>query len=123
MDKKSYQQLASLSGTEQAAFRESFLSELRNWFLTVELSADFVKDLTNKMSAEFGPDGSYGVFVRSDTNVEDLPGFTGAGLNLTCHMWWVSTISSHPYVKFGHRRSQSVPLVGDSYPGHLPGYL
>ncbi|MGB5749278.1 MAG: PEP/pyruvate-binding domain-containing protein, partial [Desulfobacterales bacterium] len=31
----------------------------------------------------FGPDGTYGVFVRSDTNVEDLPGFTGAGLNLT----------------------------------------
>jgi phosphoenolpyruvate synthase/pyruvate phosphate dikinase len=30
-----------------------------------------------------GPDGSFGVFVRSDTNVEDLPGFTGAGLNLT----------------------------------------
>jgi phosphoenolpyruvate synthase/pyruvate phosphate dikinase len=24
-----------------------------------------------------------GVFIRSDTNVEDLPGFTGAGLNLT----------------------------------------
>ena len=24
-----------------------------------------------------------GLFVRSDTNVEDLPGFTGAGLNLT----------------------------------------
>ena len=23
------------------------------------------------------------MFVRSDTNVEDLPGFTGAGLNLT----------------------------------------
>jgi phosphoenolpyruvate synthase/pyruvate phosphate dikinase len=35
------------------------------------------------MTALFGPDGSYGVFVRSDTNVEDLPGFTGAGLNLT----------------------------------------
>ncbi|MDX1763816.1 MAG: PEP/pyruvate-binding domain-containing protein, partial [bacterium] len=31
----------------------------------------------------FGEDGSYGVFVRSDTNVEDLPEFTGAGLNLT----------------------------------------
>ncbi|MEG6551616.1 PEP/pyruvate-binding domain-containing protein, partial [Desulfocurvibacter africanus] len=28
-------------------------------------------------------DRSYGVFVRSDTNVEDLPGFTGAGLNKT----------------------------------------
>ena len=81
--KNSYQQLASLSGTEQANFRESFLSELRNWFLTVELDAGFIADLTNKMASEFGPDGTYGVFVRSDTNVEDLPGFTGAGLNLT----------------------------------------
>jgi hypothetical protein len=35
------------------------------------------------MREVFGADGSYGVFVRSDTNVEDLPGFTGAGLNLT----------------------------------------
>ena len=35
------------------------------------------------MEPVFGPDGSYGVFVRSDTNVEDLPGFTGAGLNKT----------------------------------------
>jgi phosphoenolpyruvate synthase/pyruvate phosphate dikinase len=35
------------------------------------------------MAETFGADGSYGVFVRSDTNVEDLPGFTGAGLNLT----------------------------------------
>ncbi|MDT8436259.1 MAG: PEP/pyruvate-binding domain-containing protein [Gemmatimonadota bacterium] len=31
----------------------------------------------------FGPDLSDGVFVRSDTNVEDLAGFSGAGLNLT----------------------------------------
>ena len=31
----------------------------------------------------FGADGTYGVFVRSDTNAEDLPEFTGAGLNLT----------------------------------------
>jgi hypothetical protein len=30
-----------------------------------------------------GPPGSFGVFVRSDTNVEDLKDFTGAGLNLT----------------------------------------
>jgi hypothetical protein len=34
------------------------------------------------MLQELGP-GSYGVFVRSDTNVEDLPQFTGAGLNAT----------------------------------------
>jgi hypothetical protein len=35
------------------------------------------------MSEEFGADFRGGVFIRSDTNVEDLPGFTGAGLNLT----------------------------------------
>ena len=35
------------------------------------------------MAREFGADFKGGVFVRSDTNVEDLPGFTGAGLNLT----------------------------------------
>src|SRR5262249_62028246 len=35
------------------------------------------------MARECGADAKVGVFVRSDTNVEDLPGFTGAGLNLT----------------------------------------
>lgn len=35
------------------------------------------------MREVFGDRDNYGVFVRSDTNVEDLPGFTGAGLNLT----------------------------------------
>jgi hypothetical protein len=44
---------------------------------------DFRQQLRATMQDTFGPDGSYGVFVRSDTNVEDLPGFTGAGLNLT----------------------------------------
>ena len=35
------------------------------------------------MKETFGTDNPPGVFVRSDTNVEDLAGFTGAGLNLT----------------------------------------
>jgi hypothetical protein len=39
--------------------------------------------LERLMKQLFGPPGTYGVFVRSDTNVEDLPGFTGAGLNRT----------------------------------------
>ncbi len=33
--------------------------------------------------ASSAPTFKGGVFIRSDTNVEDLPGFTGAGLNLT----------------------------------------
>ena len=43
----------------------------------------FRAQLRAAMAKEFGPDFRGGVFVRSDTNVEDLPGFTGAGLNLT----------------------------------------
>ncbi len=39
--------------------------------------------LLELMQQDFGTPGSYGVFVRSDTNVEDLPQFTGAGLNET----------------------------------------
>jgi hypothetical protein len=49
----------------------------------VELHPEFTAELDAMMAAVFGEPGSYGVFVRSDTNVEDLPGFTGAGLNET----------------------------------------
>jgi len=43
----------------------------------------FREQLRAAMDRTFGADFKGGVFVRSDTNVEDLPGFTGAGLNLT----------------------------------------
>ena len=45
-------------------------------------SQQFRAKLEAAMIATFGS-ADRGVFVRSDTNVEDLPGFTGAGLNLT----------------------------------------
>lgn len=61
----------------------SFLETLRKFILTVDLDPDFLKELRTTLTEKFGADGTYGVFVRSDTNVEDLPGFTGAGLNLT----------------------------------------
>jgi hypothetical protein len=67
----------------QAVLVSEFLARLRDWIRTVELPAAFLEDLRAQLELSFGPDGSYGVFVRSDTNVEDLPGFTGAGLNLT----------------------------------------
>ncbi len=49
----------------------------------LRLSADTRERLGAMMDTLFAPVGDYGVFVRSDTNVEDLPGFTGAGLNRT----------------------------------------
>ena len=42
-----------------------------------------LQQLKTAMENAIGSDDPPGVFVRSDTNVEDLPGFTGAGLNLT----------------------------------------
>jgi hypothetical protein len=69
--------------TRRAEDTRALLAELREWFASVPLEEDFLAQLRVALDAAFGPDGSYGVFVRSDTNVEDLPGFSGAGLNLT----------------------------------------
>ena len=62
---------------------ETLRRQLENYILNVEFDEDFQQHLAAAMEKVFGPDGTYGVFVRSDTNVEDLPGFTGAGLNKT----------------------------------------
>ena len=67
----------------RASAETGFLQRLREWIVTSDPGPEFTGNLRAAMARTFGPDGSYGVFVRSDTNVEDLPGFTGAGLNLT----------------------------------------
>ncbi len=79
-----YQRLAEIDDPKQAeAQRNEVLTTITHWIMHTPLDPGFVTKLRAEMTAEFGADGSYGVFVRSDTNVEDLPGFTGAGLNLT----------------------------------------
>jgi hypothetical protein len=70
-------------GQARLKVEAELLSEARNWFESLDLGQDLTERLRAAMEQRFGPDGSYGVFVRSDTNVEDLPGFTGAGLNKT----------------------------------------
>jgi hypothetical protein len=60
-----------------------FLAHLREWIENSDPGEDFRDALRQALGSTFGKEGGYGVFVRSDTNVEDLPGFTGAGLNLT----------------------------------------
>ncbi len=62
---------------------QAFRAELEKQILNADLGQEFHKRLRAAMKDVFGKEGSYGVFVRSDTNVEDLSGFTGAGLNLT----------------------------------------
>jgi hypothetical protein len=79
-----YAALAELpSGSEARLTRtEAFRSELYTAILNTPLPDSFRTRLRQAMADTFGSD-EVGVFVRSDTNVEDLAGFTGAGLNLT----------------------------------------
>ncbi len=83
--KRQYQKIDTLkeSPLAQRRFIKTTLAHIRAWILKTDLSDAFQQALKENLENTMGPDGSYGVFVRSDTNVEDLPGFTGAGLNLT----------------------------------------
>ena len=67
----------------RATATDAFRQKLYDWIRNADPGDAFRKGLKQALTQAFGKDGSYGVFVRSDTNVEDLPGFTGAGLNLT----------------------------------------
>jgi hypothetical protein len=82
--KGQYRMLETLDpGSAESGRRfEAFRAELYQRILDTPLPASFKKDLRQALAAGIGDD-SIGLFVRSDTNVEDLAGFTGAGLNLT----------------------------------------
>ena len=60
------------------------LEILREAIKKMPLKLGFVSQLETKFTAILGSDfGKIPVFLRSDTNMEDLKDFTGAGLNLT----------------------------------------
>lgn len=60
------------------------LEILREAIKNIELLPAFVADLDKSFEKAFGQEiGKVPVFLRSDTNMEDLKDFTGAGLNLT----------------------------------------
>lgn len=60
------------------------LEVLRGLIKNMPLSADFIQDIESQFIRIFGKElGQIPVFLRSDTNMEDLKDFTGAGLNLT----------------------------------------
>jgi hypothetical protein len=81
---RQYDELSTLSerGDEQSQRTEAFRAELYQRILDTKLPEDFKADLRQALGELFNGE-SAGLFVRSDTNVEDLAGFTGAGLNLT----------------------------------------
>ncbi len=60
------------------------LKILRSTILNMELLPEFEADFQKQFEQVFGKEmGKLPVFLRSDTNMEDLKDFTGAGLNLT----------------------------------------
>jgi len=60
------------------------LSLFREAIKGISFLPDFEETLYKKFFTEFGKEiGQLPVFIRSDTNMEDLKEFTGAGLNLT----------------------------------------
>jgi len=60
------------------------LEKLRAYIKNMPLKPDFIQDLEERFIDELeSPLGKIPVFLRSDTNMEDLKDFTGAGLNLT----------------------------------------
>lgn len=81
-----YLQLEALRAqapTRYRKYRDQFLEDLRASLLAVDFPSGFTQELRSKLHQEFGEPGSYGLFVRSDTNVEDADDFSGAGLNLS----------------------------------------
>jgi len=70
-------------GAQKTAAYEKLRAAIYQQISTTDPGPEFRAELRRNMQAVFGTVDGVGVFIRSDTNVEDLPGFTGAGLNLT----------------------------------------
>jgi phosphoenolpyruvate synthase/pyruvate phosphate dikinase len=81
--KDRYAQIERARGDEKKQLVSETLERLRSWIKQVDPGAGFEAQLRWNLDQHFGASDGGGVFVRSDTNVEDLPGFTGAGLNQT----------------------------------------
>lgn len=60
-----------------------FLATVRAQIRSLQFTPQFRAALIQKLRRYVGDPTTTGIFVRSDTNVEDLPHFTGAGLNKT----------------------------------------
>jgi hypothetical protein len=75
---------AGSSEEEIEKFTLSQLEVLREAIKKIQFLPSFEADLEGQFKKAFGKElGKVPVFIRSDTNMEDLKDFTGAGLNLT----------------------------------------
>ncbi len=82
---RNYQQLAALpkDDAQRVLKTEGFREQLHQIISNTKVNPEFENQLKATLQQVFGTANPPGLFIRSDTNVEDLAGFTGAGLNLT----------------------------------------
>lgn len=75
---------SNVSEKEIETYQLKKLDELKEAIKKMPLQENFVSELEEEFQKVFnGTIGTVPVFLRSDTNMEDLKEFTGAGLNLT----------------------------------------
>lgn len=75
---------SSVPELEVEGYQLRQLETLRDAIKKMPLKPEFMSQLETKFTTILGSDlGEIPVFLRSDTNMEDLKDFTGAGLNLT----------------------------------------
>lgn len=96
---------------EVEAFTLKRLSQLRDEIQNMPLLPSFRTELKARFNQIFGANlGELGVFIRSDTNMEDLKDFSGAGLNLT-----VFNVVSAEKILQGIRQVWASPYTERSY--------
>jgi hypothetical protein len=104
------------------------LAWVRNAIERLEWLPDTRAEITTAATALLAGGPERGVFIRSDTNVEDLPEFSGAGLNLTiAHQTTVEDVLSSvkrvwtsPFTERAYLwRKQILEEQGEVYPSVL----
>jgi hypothetical protein len=101
-----YQRIAMLPEAEKIHARNRLLSLVHDAILKSDPGKDFWKLLRKELEEQIGDIEEITLFVRSDTNMEDLPGFTGAGLNLT-----VANVKGFESLKHAIKRVWASPFT------------
>jgi len=117
---------------DEAKVEEFMLQELsifRDAINKISFRSDFIKDLKDNFQDAMGKKiGAVPVFLRSDTNMEDLKDFTGAGLNLTVFnvleeekiMQGIRDVWASPYTERSYKWRQKYLLNPENvYPSIL----
>lgn len=110
-----YRAAASQAPPAAEAYLLAELARFREAIATLPFPSGFQTEIREALS-QIAPVGTFGVFIRSDTNVEDLKDFTGAGLNKTVAnrvrfdeiLAAIRTVWASPYTERSYRWRQRI---------------